>query len=75
MLRSGISLEVLVQPEGAQEGFFRSPETFAVAIPGTEIFNRHADGESSAGCMLNLLAHRSSTPEDWNVRQMPTEIR
>ncbi len=68
----GMSLEVLVQPEGAQEGFFRSPETFAVAIPGQK-FSIGMRMVNPAPVAAEFVGASLQTPEDWNVRQMPTE--
>ena len=68
----GMSLEVLVQPAGAQEGFFRSPETFAVAIPGQKfsIGMRMVNPAPVAAEFVEASLH---TPEGWNVHQVPTE--
>ena len=68
----GISLEVLVQPEGAQEGFFRSPETFAVAIPGQK-FSIGMRMVNPAPVTAEFVGASLQTPESWNVRQIPTE--
>lgn len=65
----GLSLEVLVQPEGAQEGFFRSPETFAVAIPGQKfsIGMRMVNPAPVATELVNAALH---TPEGWRVHRV-----
>ena len=68
----GCSLEVLVQPEGAQEGFFRSPETFTVAIPGQK-FSIGMRMVNPAPVAAELVEASLSTPEGWNVRQIPTD--
>lgn len=68
----GCSLEVLVQPEGAQEGFFRSPETFAVAIPGQK-FSIGMRMVNPSPIDAELIDVSLSTPEGWRVRQMQTE--
>ena len=63
----GLVMEVLVDPEGANEGgqqFFRSRETFAVAIPGQQftltslVVNRSPVKMESAEMIV-------STPEGW----------
>ncbi len=64
----GCSLEVLVQPEGAQEGFFRSPETFAVAIPG-QTFSIGMRMVNPAPVSVELVDLTLRTPEGWNVHQ------
>ena len=68
----GCSLEVLVQPAGAQGGFFRSPETFAVAIPGQK-FSIGMRLVNPAPVVAELVDASLGTPEGWNVRQMPTD--
>ena len=68
----GCSLEVLVQPEGAQEGFFRSPETFDVAIPGQK-FLIGMRMVNPAPVATELVDASLRIPEGWNVRQMPTD--
>jgi len=68
----GCSLEVLVQPEGAQEGFFRSPETFNVAIPGQK-FSIGMRMVNPAPVATELVETALRTPEGWNVRQMSTD--
>ncbi len=68
----GCSLEVLVQPAGAQEGFFRSPETFAVAIPGQK-FSIGMRMVNPAPVATELVDVSLRTPEGWNVRQIPTD--
>ena len=68
----GCSLEVLVQPEGAQEGFFRSPETFAVAIPGQK-FSIGMRMVNPAPVAVELVDASLRTPEGWTVRQMLTD--
>ncbi|MDE0425046.1 MAG: PIG-L family deacetylase [Candidatus Poribacteria bacterium] len=67
----GCSLEVLVQPEGAQEGFFRSPETFTVAIPG-QTFSIGMRMVNPSPVAAKLVDASLRTPEGWNVRQTPT---
>ncbi len=67
----GCSLEVLVQPEGAQEGFFRSPETFDVAIPGQK-FSIGMRMVNPSPVAAKLVDASLRTPEGWNVRQTPT---
>ena len=64
----GLSLEVLVQPSGSQEGFFRSPETFAAAIPGQTfaIAVRLVNPAPVAAELVDVSLH---TPEGWGVRQ------
>lgn len=66
----GCSLEVLVQPEGAQEGFFRSPETFDVAIPG-QTFSIGMRMVNPTPVAAKLVEASLLTPEGWNVRQTP----
>ena len=68
----GMSLEVLVQPAGAQEGFFRSPETFAVAIPGQK-FSIGMRLVNPAPVDAEFVGASLQTPEGWNVRQMQAE--
>ena len=68
----GCSLEVLVQPEGAQEGFFRSPETFTVAIPGQK-FSIGMRIVKPAPVAAELVEASLRTPAGWNVRQIPTD--
>ena len=68
----GCSLEVLVQPEGAQEGFSRSPETFTVAIPGQK-FSIGMRMVNPAPISAELVKASLRTPEGWNVRQMSTD--
>ncbi len=68
----GCSLEVLVQPEGAQEGLFRSPETFDVAIPG-QTFSIGMRMVNPSPVAAKLVEVSLRTPEGWNVRQMPTD--
>ena len=68
----GLSLEVLVQPSGAQEGFSRSPETFTVAIPGQK-FSIGMRMVNPAPVAAEFVGASLRTPEDWNVHQMQTE--
>ena len=68
----GVSLEVLVQPAGSQEGFFRSPETFTVAIPGQK-FSIGMRMVNPAPVDAELVGASLQTPEGWNVHQMQTE--
>ena len=68
----GCSLEVLVQPEGAQEGLFRSPETFDVAIPG-QTFSIGMRMVNPSPVAAKLVEVSLRTPEGWKVRQMPTD--
>ena len=64
----GVSLEVLVQPAGSQEGFFRSPETFTVAIPGQK-FSIGMRMVNPAPVDVELVGASLQTPEGWNVHQ------
>ena len=68
----GLSLEVLVQPPGSQEGFFRSPETFAVAIPGQK-FSIGMRMVNPAPVAAEFVGASLHTPEGWSVRQMQTD--
>ena len=68
----GLSLEVLVQPAGAQEGFFRSPETFAVAIPGQK-FSIGVRMVNPAPVDAEFVGASLHTPEGWHVHQMQAE--
>lgn len=68
----GMSLEVLVQPAGAQEGFFRSPETFAVAIPGQK-FSIGMRMVNPAPVAAKLVDVALRTPEGWRVRRVQTD--
>jgi LmbE family N-acetylglucosaminyl deacetylase len=68
----GTSLEVLVQPSGTQGGFSRSPETFAVAIPGQK-FSIGMRMVNPAPVAAELIGASLRTPEGWSVRQIQTE--
>lgn len=68
----GLSLEVLVQPSGAQGGFFRSPETFTVAIPGQK-FSIGIRMVNPAPVAAEFVGASLQTPEGWNVHQTQTE--
>ena len=68
----GTSLEVLVQPSGPQGGFFRSPETFAVAIPGQK-FSIGMRMVNPAPVAAELVGVSLLTPEGWSVARMQTE--
>ena len=68
----GTSLEVLVQPSGPQGGFFRSPETFAVAIPGQR-FSIGMRMVNPAPVAAELVETSLRTPEGWSVHQIQTE--
>ena len=68
----GLSLEVLVQPPGAQEGFFRSPETFTVAIPGQK-FSIGVRMVNPAPVAAEFVGASLHTPEGWRVHQMQAE--
>ena len=63
----GLSLEVLVQPTGE-----RSPQTFAVAIPGQKfsIGMQMVNPTPIAAELVNTSLHM---PEDWRVRQVQTD--
>lgn len=63
----GISLEVLVQPPGADASFFRSPETFAVAIPG-QTFEIAMRLVNPTAVDVALVDASLSTPDGWHVR-------
>ncbi len=68
----GCSLEVLVYPQGAQEGFFRSPETFAVAVPGQK-FSIGMRIVNPAPVVAELVDAFLRAPEGWIVRQTATD--
>ena len=68
----GTSLEVLVQPSGPQGRFFRSPETFAVAIPGQK-FSIGMRMVNPAPVAAELVDASLRTPEGWQVQQVQTE--
>ena len=65
----GCSLEVLVQPAGSQEEFFRSPETFAVAVPGQK-FSIAVRMVNPAPVAAELVDASLRTPEGWSVHQV-----
>ncbi len=68
----GTSLEVLVQPAGPQGGFFRSPETFTVAIPGQK-FSIGMRMVNPAPVAAELIEASLRTPEGWSVHRVQTE--
>ena len=69
----GLSLEVLVQPPGADESFFRSPETFAVAIPG-QTFAIAMRLVNPTAVDIALKYASLSTPDGWTVRADRREL-
>ena len=69
----GISLEVLVQPPGADASFFRSPETFSVAIPG-QTFAIAMQVVNPTAVDVALVDASLSTPDGWNVRAGMSEL-
>ena len=69
----GISLEVLVQPPGADASFFRSPETFSVAIPG-QTFAIAMQVVNPTAVDVALVNASLSTPDGWNVRAGMSEL-
>ena len=69
----GLSLEVLVQPPGADASFFRSPETFSVAIPG-QTFAIAMRMVNPTAVDIALVDASLSTPDGWNVRAGRREL-
>lgn len=69
----GISLEVLVQPPEADASFFRSPETFAVAIPG-QTFEIAMRLVNPTAVDVALVDASLSTPDGWHVRADKGEL-
>ena len=69
----GLSLEVLVQPKGADESFFRSPETFSVAIPG-QTFAIAMRLVNPTAVDIALKYASLSTPDGWTVRADRREL-
>ena len=69
----GLSLEVLVQPPGADASFFRSPETFSVAIPG-QTFAIAMRMVNPTAVDIALVGASLSTPDGWNVRADMSEL-
>ena len=68
----GISMEVLVDPPLAEEGtpsFFRSSETFNVAIPG-QVFTLTTKIVNPSPLNIELVQSTLHTPKNWGVRNL-----
>ena len=68
----GLSLEVLVQPEGAEGTRFRSPQTFAVAIPGQK-FSIAMQTVNPTPVVVEFVSASLQAPEEWAIHQVQAD--
>ena len=72
----GLAIEVVVDPPPIEEGtpgFFRSPETFKVAIPG-QVFTLTTKVVNPSPLQIKLIQANLQVPKNWTVRPLQSNL-
>ena len=72
----GLSIEVIVDPPPIEDGtpsFFRSPETFKVAIPG-QVFTLTTKVVNPSPLQIKLIRADLQAPKNWTVRSLQSDL-